>query len=198
MPQAAVPIRDIETLEKFIARLAAGRNGDRDAALFVTGVNAALRISDLLALTVESVRAPDGNIREKIWLVERKTNRRRSTHLNAAARGELARYLATRPGAGPNEPLFPSSQDPARAITTRRARAIFREAADALGLERVSTHSMRKSFGYHLYRDTAKDLALVQKALGHRTSDITLRYIGLDDADVDAAVDRLGFARPGQ
>ncbi|MDR1040571.1 MAG: hypothetical protein LBR80_10500 [Deltaproteobacteria bacterium] len=94
-----MPIRDLESIEKFLARLAAGNNGDRGIALFVTGFNAALRTSELLPLTVERVRAPDGSIREKIWLVERKTNRRRSTHLNAAAREELARYLSTRPGA---------------------------------------------------------------------------------------------------
>ncbi|MDR1040572.1 MAG: hypothetical protein LBR80_10505 [Deltaproteobacteria bacterium] len=56
---------------------------------------------------------------------------------------------------------------------------------------------MPSCFGDHLNRDRARFLAFVLKALGHRSPEITARNIGLDDAAVDAAVDRLGFSRRG-
>lgn len=43
---------------------------------------------------------------------------------------------------------------------------ILRHAADYVGLDDIGTHTMRKTFGYHLYKKTG-DVALLQKILNH-------------------------------
>jgi integrase len=58
-------------------------------------------------------------------------------------------------------------------------------AGEAVGLERVGTHSLRKTFGYHVYKRTGGNLGLVQKLLNHSSSADTLRYIGIDREQMD-------------
>ena len=44
--------------------------------------------------------------------------------------------------------------------------------------ENVGTHTLRKTFGYHFYKQT-KDVAMLQNILNHSVQNITLRYIGI-------------------
>ena len=53
-----------------------------------------------------------------------------------------------------------------------------------MGIEHTGTHSLRKTFGYHLYKQT-KDIALLQKVLNHSSQDVTLRYIGVTQEIID-------------
>jgi integrase len=63
----------------------------------------------------------------------------------------------------------------------------MREAADAVGLKHIGTHTMRKTFGYWHYQK-CKDLALLCKILGHSDVSITARYIGLDQDTMDSSM----------
>lgn len=59
------------------------------------------------------------------------------------------------------------------------------DACKKLGiLANVGTHTMRKSFGYHFYKKY-NDVALLQKILNHSSPAITLRYIGVDQDEID-------------
>ena len=54
-----------------------------------------------------------------------------------------------------------------------------------LGLKyNIGTHSLRKTFGYHHYKQF-KDIVILQKIFNHSSSDITLRYIGIDQDKID-------------
>jgi site-specific recombinase XerD len=44
----------------------------------------------------------------------------------------------------------------------------------------MGTHSLRKTFGYHVFIRTGHNLVLVQRLLNHSHSSATLRYIGID------------------
>jgi site-specific recombinase XerD len=59
------------------------------------------------------------------------------------------------------------------------------DAAREAGIHSVGTHTLRKTFAYHTYRQT-KDLALVQRLLNHTSSGDTLRYLGIEQDDLDA------------
>jgi integrase len=59
-------------------------------------------------------------------------------------------------------------------------------AGEKIGLDNIGTHSLRKTFGYQVYKKTAGDLGLVQKLMNHSTSRITLRYIGIDKEIMDS------------
>jgi len=59
------------------------------------------------------------------------------------------------------------------------------------GIEKkVGTHTMRRSCATILYKKGVP-LFTISKILGHSSSDITLRYIGLDEADIRKGLDAL-------
>lgn len=55
---------------------------------------------------------------------------------------------------------------------------------------RFGVHSLRHTFGSHLYAKT-KNLRLVQECLGHPNVQTTFRYTHLDQSEVKKAVNRL-------
>lgn len=61
----------------------------------------------------------------------------------------------------------------------------IKKACNNLGLDvSVGTHTMRKTFGYHHYRQYA-DIALLQTIFNHSSPQITLRYIGITQDEID-------------
>ena len=50
--------------------------------------------------------------------------------------------------------------------------------------EKIGTHTLRKTFGYHHYKQF-KDVAILQKIFNHSTPEVTLRYIGIEQDSVD-------------
>ena len=53
-----------------------------------------------------------------------------------------------------------------------------------IGLERLGCHSLRKTYGYHMYELT-KDVAVLQEMLNHSDPEITKRYIGITQDKMD-------------
>ena len=74
-----------------------------------------------------------------------------------------------------------------KANTRERAYQIIHEAAEELGIDNVGTHTMRKTFGYKYYNKT-KDVGTLQKMFNHSSPAITLRYIGIEQAELDDAL----------
>ena len=181
------PLRDEEKIVEIRKILRARRTGRRDEALFVLGINTALRISDLLALHVGDVLDADGNIGSEVELREKKTGKAKCFPLNQAIQDVLSDYLTALRNRGPvrrSSPLFPSRQG-GMALSRWRAREILARAGEAVGLNHVGTHSLRKTLGYHVYNRTGGNLGLVQKLLNHSYSSDTLRYIGIDREQMD-------------
>jgi len=158
----------IEAIKYFLKE-----KSERDHFLFVMGINVGLRINDMLPLKVRDVRD-----RNEITIRERKTRKEKFIPINATLRKEIERYTKDMK---PNDYLFPSRQldenNLSKPITRERAYQILQEVADYFSLERIGCHSMRKTFGYHLYERT-KDIALLMYIFNHSTESITMRYIG--------------------
>ena len=53
-----------------------------------------------------------------------------------------------------------------------------------MGIQNFGTHSLRKTFGYHYYKNT-KDIATLMQVFNHGSQNITLRYIGIEQEDLD-------------
>jgi integrase len=175
------PIRNIDKISEMKAILRT--RGERDALLFTMGINTALRISDLLSLTWGDVINDQRQIVNIIVLRERKTGKMKRFPLNASVKKAISAYIALRPRAGLSEPLFTSKRG--GFLSRWQARRILKEAGASIGLEKIGTHSLRKTFGYHVYKKTGGDIGLVQKLLNHSTSLNTLRYIGIDREVMD-------------
>lgn len=49
--------------------------------------------------------------------------------------------------------------------------------------ERIGTHTLRKTFGYHAYNN-GYDITLIQKLFNHSSPAVTLRYIGITQDEI--------------
>ncbi|MDT8861481.1 tyrosine-type recombinase/integrase [Alkalihalobacillus sp. MEB130] len=75
------------------------------------------------------------------------------------------------------------SNNKSRPITRQQAYRIVNQAALEAGInEKVGTHTLRKTFGYHAYKQGIA-VSLLQKRFNHETRSATLRYIGINDEE---------------
>ena len=58
------------------------------------------------------------------------------------------------------------------------------KAGKLLGRDDVGTHTMRKTFGYQYYKRT-NDIATLMQLFNHSSQYITLRYIGMQQKQLD-------------
>ena len=170
------PIRNKEKILKIKEFLRQKSSGYE--LLFIMGINTALRIGDLLSLSIADVADDEGKVLEAICLKEHKTGKLKRLPVNEALKKALSGYLAEHPDRKRSAPLFISQKG--GALSRSQAWRVLKAAGGAVGLPNIGTHSLRKTFGYHAYRKSGQDLGLVQKLLNHSVGKITLKYIGID------------------
>lgn len=176
------PIRDQETIDAIKEYLM--QQSYRNYMLFVFGINTGLRIQDVLKFRVRDVSG------EYIVMNEMKTGKRKIMKITPTLKREIKRYTADM---NPSDVLFPSRQGGKNnPIKRDMAYKIMKKAAVEFGLVDIGTHTLRKTFGYHMYQKT-KDITLVQNMLNHSDKSITMRYIGMDQDMMDAAMNRFGL-----
>jgi integrase len=124
----------------------------RNHCLVVMGVCTALRVSDLLRLRWDDVYDFENTrVRENIVITEKKTGKTKIVALNAEAVRALALYA---PHAAARGVFLIENKRTGKAIGRVQAYRIVRAAAEALRLPcRVSCHSLRKTFGYHAWKN---------------------------------------------
>ena len=146
----------------------------RNYVLFKIGINMGLRISDILALDIKDVREKD-----VIDIVEKKMGKRRSIPINTTLKPILAKYTKDK---NDNEPLFLSKKG--NRMERTFVYKIINNACKMANLKnKIGTHTMRKTFGYHYYQKY-KDVAMLQKIFNHSSPAITLRYIGITQEEI--------------
>lgn len=89
-------------------------------------------------------------------------------------------------------PMFPASRGTSagKNITLDYWNRTIKEEMEKVGLQPSSSHCFRKTLARSLY-DQTNDLALVQTFLKHRDSATTLRYIGYEVDDIEAAIHKI-------
>lgn len=164
-------VKEIQAMRESFNRL-------RDRLLFDLGITSALRVSDLLNLNVEDVRN-----KTEVKIKEQKTGKYKKFPLQPQVQQEIAEYLATRPNADDEEPLFLTQKG--YRLDRMQAHELLKNAAKKAGVKgNIGTHSLRKTFGYHHYK-RFNDIGLLQKILNHSSSAITLCYIGITQEIID-------------
>jgi len=178
------PIRDPRKVAA-IKKMLRGQDNPRDFLLFVFGINTALRISDLLALTVGDVLDKTGDIAQFVELREKKTNRATRVHLNESVREALKVYFEKSPTTDPQMPLFRSTRSP-QPIDRTRAWRMINDWCNAVGLTQAhyGAHTLRKTWGYMARKVYGVPIELIQAKLGHATPSVTKRYLGITDEEV--------------
>ena len=171
------PIRDKEKIE--LVKRILKQNGMRDFLLFVMGINVGLRISDILQLKVCDVSNKD-----YIELVEKKTGKYKKFPITNSFKKYLNEFIFDK---SPNEYIFTSTRYD-KPISRIQAYRIINNACHKAGIKtHIGTHTLRKTFGYHFYREK-KDVALLQCIFNHSSPSVTLRYIGINQDMIDSSL----------
>jgi|WetSurMetagenome_2_1015567.scaffolds.fasta_scaffold24980_4 site-specific recombinase XerD len=177
------PLTDAEY--KALLSAPRGRMRLRDRCLIVMLRRGGFRISELLSLRLDDV-VKGGKIPDEIQVAKRHTKGKHHGYavpLHREARDALEAWLrkAARMGWQTREAYVFQSLGPAnRPITRTHAWRIIHKAAKRVRLSGcIGPHSLRKSFGEHVYILSGRDIRATQEALRHKSLDSTLRYLAV-------------------
>lgn len=171
------------------------RQSYRNYMIFELGIHIGRRISDILKMKVGDIRG-----KTHISIDEDKTGKIIPLVVNETVYNEVMEYCKNMDD---DEYLFPSKKrndkdEPDCKGHTPVGRIQvwndIKAAAEECGLGELGTHSIRKTFGYHFYKQTG-DIAMLQKIFGHRSPMDTLRYIGILQDEIDEKLK--GFSLAG-
>lgn len=196
------PIRDPDVIVE-IQNYLKVRNF-RNYLLFTIGIHCGLRVSDLLNLRV-------GDVRDQLHVnyIARKTRRKKRRKerrfiIHPSYREDLEIYIRDMED---DEYLFASRQKKASGekglpITRQMAWRMLSDVARRFGLEDIGTHSLRKTWGYHMLLNAPPErrglvMALLMEAFGHESQEVTLRYLGLTQDMLDEMILGLSFTKTG-
>jgi len=175
------PIRSKQQVRQFINHFY--QTGQlRNYVLATLCVHTALRIGDILSLSCNQVydfqaRRP----RQSITITEKKTGKTKIIALHKNIITALKRYYSQ---AAPSAPLIANPQT-GKAITRVQAYRLLRSAAEAVCLrQRVSCHSLRKTFGYHAWKGGTSP-AVIMEIYNHSSLAVTRRYLGVSQDDMN-------------
>lgn len=155
------------------------QRSERNYILYQIGVYVGIRVSDIIQLRVRDVANKD-----RISIREKKTRKTKTFTVNAKLKKEIAQYCK---GKKPDDFLIKSRQGYNQPICREMAYKILDEVGKIFGLYNLGIHSLRKTFGYHFYKQY-KDVVALQKLFNHSDPSYTLRYIGWEQSELDKMV----------
>jgi integrase len=172
-------VKDIDVV-KIIPTLLQKHHSEQMSDIWTLGVNVALRISDLLSIKMSDIE------NDRVTLIESKTGKEASIKLNDTALATIKKIKTAHPDF---VYLFQSYRSRRsinaipKPITRQNVANAFKHVGEIVGVH-LGTHSMRKTRGYHLYKKTGRIEPIV-KMLRHSSVAVTLRYIGIDQEQID-------------
>lgn len=185
------PIRDKSKIEAMKVYLKG--NNIRNYALFVVGINVALRITDLLLLTWGDVLNENRKTFKSIKLKEGKTQKSRDIKLNKTAQKVLREFLESLDTYCMDDYIFKSREGEKQHITRQQALNILKDSAKAIGVkENVGTHTLRKTWGYHAWQNGFNP-ALIMETLNHSNLSVTKRYLGIRQDEINDLYENLNI-----
>lgn len=180
--EAVKTLSDAEVISRKLTKNARGSTLYSDIWRF--GINTALRISDLLSLTFDDVSG------SKLTIKEGKTGKTRSIDLNSGAKA----IIAARRKANPHHTyLFEVDSNRAKGKPVSRVSVAnaFKAVGDEMSIQ-LGTHSMRKTRGW-LMHSAGESIEMICKVLNHSSPAVTMAYIGLTQAEIDATYHEFVF-----
>lgn len=180
------PIRSEQKVRDIINYLK--KDNERNAVLFMLGIYTGLRVSDILKLKIGEIRSKDCR---GVILTEKKTKHKRAVEFNEELKMFLQEFIESKDD---EEYLIKSKKGKNKAISYTQAYRIIKKVGEDFFLSgNIGTHSMRKTYAYHVYHQKGNDLALTQTCLGHSSSLITIKYLGIENQTVNNANKSLKF-----
>ena len=178
--------RDLENIKNYYKNI---RPNPRNELLIILGLNTALRISDILSLRWQEVYDFDQkDYRNHINIVEQKTGKTTQIYINnnvLEALHNYKSYLKQKKCMIKEESFLFTHSNKNIPISIVQAFRIIKKAADYYNISGViSCHSLRKTFGYHAWKQGASPVILVT-VFNHSSYQVTKRYLGIEQDDKD-------------
>jgi site-specific recombinase XerD len=184
------PIRDLKKLFK-MKKLMKKEGKLKELVFFEIGIKTGLRISDILKLTWNDVYSEFGEnptFRQSIVITEKKTGKSKQFRLSDSVKESVNQLI------GLDNPqkrtfIFISDSNSVTASESAWTRQYVWQFLNDYGYrsgikEKIGTHTMRKTFGYHAYKNGV-DLSLLMRIFNHSSQAVTLRYIGITQDQID-------------
>ncbi len=162
------PIKDMDIINNLRAELR--KKEYKDFLLFDIAINTGLKITDIINLTVWDVKN-----KSQIEVKEDRTRKLLKYDVSPETHEEIDKFIH---GMSPGDLLFPTKKGGKRPITSKQAYKAINEIGGKLGIDDIGTHTLRKTFGYHHYKEF-NNIEFLQNIFNHSTPEMTLRYIGV-------------------
>ena len=185
--------------------------------IFLFAIHTALRMGDVLTTRLQDVWDENTlSIKPTCPILESKTGKIADLDFSEELRKELKDYILTIPDRTPYTPLFPSQKvqsksipldkngkpvvsvkDDTGCLSRKSMWRILHQIGEELNIEHLACHTARKTAAYHIYQSYKGQLIegqfsaldIVQQILNHKSSNTTLRYIGIT-SDIKQSVYR--------
>src|SRR4051794_37565653 len=173
--------RDVDRLIRAVER----HGNTRDLAIVLTLRHTGIRVSELSSLMVGDVEISE----RKGFLTVRsgKGSKFRILPLNVDARQAITAYLKVRPTVSADH-LFIGQRG--QGISSRAVELLVTKYGHLAGLEDVTPHALRHSFGKYAL-DAGADLVSVSALLGHHRLETTAIYTTPSQRDLEKVVEKL-------
>lgn len=208
---AADPIKSIEDINRISEYLIAKRRY-RDNMLFIVGINFGLRVSDLRVLRFSNIINESFVFKDSFPVFEKKTRNTRKRKknryitINNAVIEAVTLYLENTPSVRLSDYMFRSKSNRGgnqnEPLTIKSIDRILKGIGNDLGISaKISTHTLRKTFGYHqmlMSNNDSRKLLLLQKIFNHSSPAQTLDYIGITGEEIEEAYRNLNLGSTTQ
>jgi site-specific recombinase XerD len=173
--------RDVDRLIRAVER----HGNVRDLAIVLTLRHTGIRVSELSALSVGDVDISER--KGSLTVRSGKGGKFRVLPLNVDARRAITAYLEVRPTVS-DDHLFIGQRG--QGISSRAVELLVTKYGRLAGLEDVTPHTLRHSFGKHAL-DAGADLVSVSALLGHHRLETTAIYTTPSQRDLERVVEKL-------
>lgn len=175
--------KEINALKRFFKK-----HSERDYMLFVLGINTGLKITELLNIKVGEVLEKDGVVKDFYSLPTKDMKAPMEIYLNPKVKKAILHYVKT-VHLRIEDYLFQSTKTQ-KPITRQQAYRIICQAAEKAGIKgKIGTSSLRKTFGYHAYKQGVA-ISFLQKHFHHSSPSETYKYLGISkDKPIKTEID---------
>ncbi len=158
----------------------------RDRAIIFLLLDTGVRASEICAdpaRNIPGLLIRDLDLRNQTIRVLGKGSKERIIPISPRTSKVIWRYLLSRPGAAPDEPLFINAKG--NPLTASGLLQLIRRLGQRAGINHAHPHRFRHTFAINFLRNGGNAFVL-QMILGHSTMEMVKRYLALAQADAQA------------